>query len=58
MGRRGEHVAKFTRFGWALMAPGIETDVGAGFSAINALGDYERLCALDVLGQADTPAGD
>ena len=40
------------------MAPGIETDVGAGFSAINALGDYERLCALDVLGQADTPAGD
>ena len=58
LGRRGEPVAEFTGFGWALMAPGIETDVGAGFLAIDAVGDYERSCALDVLGLADTPAGD
>ena len=57
-GHRGEPVAEFTRFGWALMAPGIETDVGAGFLAIDAVGDYERLCALDVLVLANTPAGD
>ena len=30
-GHRGEPLAEFTRFGWALMAPGIDTDVGAGF---------------------------
>ena len=58
VGRRGEPVAEFTRFGWALMAPGIEADVSAGFLAVDAVSDYEKLCALDVLGLADSPAGD
>lgn len=56
VGRRGEPVAEFTRFGWALMAPGIEADVSAGFLAVDAVS--ERLCALDVLGLAVSPAGD
>jgi len=51
-------VAEFTRFGWALMAPGIEADVSAGFLAVDAVSDYEKLCALDVLGLAESPAGD
>ena len=58
VGRRGEPVAEFTRFGWALMAPGIEADVSAAFLAVDAVCDYEKLCALDVLGLADAPAGD
>jgi len=51
-------VAEFTRFGWALMAPGMDADVSAGFLAVDAVSDYEKLCALDVLGLADSPAGD
>ena len=51
-GRRREPVAEFTRFGWALMAPG---NLSAGFLAVNAVSDYEKLCALDVLGLADSP---
>lgn len=51
-------MAEFTRFGWALMAPGIEADVSAGFLAVDAVSDYENLCSLDVLGLADSVAGD
>ena len=40
------------------MAPGIEADVSAAFLAVDAVCDYEKLCALDVLGLADAPAGD
>ena len=58
VGCRGEPVAEFTRFGWALMAPGIEADLSAGFLAVDAVSDYEKLCALVVLGLADSPAGD
>jgi len=46
-------VAEFTRFGWALMAPGIEADVNPGYLAVDAVSDYEKLCALDVLGLAE-----
>ena len=52
VGRCGEPVAEFTRFGWALMAPG---NLSAGFLAVDAVSDYEKLCALDVLGLADSP---
>lgn len=55
VGRRGEPVAEFTRFGWALMEP---VDVSAGFLSVDAESDYEKLCTLDVLGLADSPAGD
>ena len=58
VGHRGEPVAEFTCFGWALMAPGIEADLSAGFLAVDAVSDYEKLCTLDVLGLADSPAGD
>lgn len=54
----GEPVAEFTRFGWALMAPGTEADLSAGFLAVDAVSDYEKLCILDVLGLANSPAGD
>ena len=58
VGRREEPMAEFTRFGWALMAPGIEADLSAGILAVDAVSDYEKLCVLDVLGLADSPAGD
>ena len=58
VGRRGDPVAEFTRFGWALMSPGAETDLSPVYLAVNSTADYERLCALDVLGLADTPTGD
>lgn len=58
VGRRGKPGAKFTRFGWALMALGIEDDLSAAFLAVDAASDYEKLCTLDVLGLGDSPAGD
>ena len=58
VGRRGQPVAEFTRFGWALMSPGSENDLSHVYLASSSTSDYERLCALDVLGLADTPAGD
>ena len=58
VGRRGEPVAELTRFGWAIMAPGVEADLSAGFLALDVIQDYELLCSLDVLGLADSPAGD
>ena len=58
VGCRGEPVTEFTCLGWALMAPGIEANSSTGFVAVDAVSDYERLCALDVLGLADSPAGD
>ena len=58
VGRRGEPVAEFTRFGWALMSPGSEKDLSHVYLATSSTLDYERLCSLDVLGLADTPTGD
>ena len=58
VGRRGDPVAEFTRFGWTLMSPGAETDLSPVYLAANSAADYERLCALDVLGLADSPTGD
>ena len=40
------------------MALGIEADLSAGYLAVDVVSDYEKLCSLDVLGLADTPAGD
>ena len=58
VGRRGDPVAEFTRFGWALMSPRVETDLSPAYLAVNSTADSERLCALDVLSLADTPTGD
>ena len=40
------------------MAPRIEADLSTGFLAVDAIQDYELLCSLDVLGLADSLAGD
>ena len=40
------------------MSPGVKTDLSPVYLAVNSTADYERLCALDVLGLADTPTGD
>ena len=58
VGRRGDPVAEYARFGWTLMSPGTETDFSKALLAVNFTADYERLCALDVLGLADNPTGD
>ena len=57
VGRRGDPVTEFTRFGWTL-SPGAETDLSPVYLAVNSAADYERLCALDVLGLADSPTRD
>ena len=58
IGRLGEPIAELARFGWAIMAPGQEVDLTAGFLAVNSSADYYRLCAVDVLGLADSPSCD
>ena len=58
IGRQGEPVAELTRFGWALMSPGGDSDPAVGCLAVNTAMDHERLCSLDVLGLADAPSGD
>lgn len=40
------------------MSPGSETDLSPVHLAVNSAADYERLCALDVLGLADSPTDD
>jgi len=57
VGRRGDPVAEFTRFGWAIMSPGAETDTTSAYMAVNSTVDYEQLCALDILGLADKQHG-
>ena len=54
VGPRGDPVAEFTRLGWAIMSPGADRDVSHGYLAVSATTDYDNLCALDVLGLADT----
>ena len=58
MGRRGDPVAEFTCFGWTIMSPGADRELLTAYLAINPNTDYERLCALDVLGLADSSTGD
>ncbi|XP_068720014.1 uncharacterized protein [Montipora capricornis] len=58
VGRRGDPVAEFTRFGWTIMSPGADRELATAYLAINSNTDYERLCALDVLGLADSSTGD
>ena len=53
-----EPVAEFTRFGWAIMSPGSETDLHSMFLAQTASNDYEELYRMDVLGLEDSPSGD
>ena len=54
IGHRGDPVAKFPRFGWAIMSPGADQDISPGYLAVSSTTDYDNLCALDVLGLANT----
>ena len=58
VGRRGDPVAEFTRFGWTIMSPGTDSGLSPALLAVNSNTDYEKLCALDVLGLADSATGD
>ena len=40
------------------MSPGTDRDLSPAYLAVNSNADYERLCALDVLGLVDSPTGD
>ena len=57
VGRPGEPVAERTRFGWTMMSPGKEVDLGSVLLTQTSSVDYENLCRLDVLGLRDTPPG-
>ena len=54
VGRRGDPVAKFTRFGRAIMLPGADQEISPGCLAVSTMTDYDNLRALDVLGVSDT----
>ena len=58
VGQHGDPVAEHTSFGWTLMSPGPNSGMSQAYLAVNTSTDFERLCALDVLGLPDTPAGD
>ena len=58
IGRPGEPVAEFTRFGWTIMSPGKEVDLTNMFLTQTAAADYEALCKLDILGLKDSAIGD
>ena len=58
VGQHGDPVAEHTSFGWTLMSPGANSGMSQAYLAVNTSTDFERLCALDVLGLPDTPAGD
>ena len=58
VGKPGDPVAEFTRFGWTLISPGSEVDLSNMFLTQTSTVDYENLCNLDVLGLKDSPAGD
>ena len=57
-GAIGEPVTEFTRFGWAIMSLGSETDLDSMFLAQTASNDYEELYRMDILGFEDSPSGD
>ena len=56
--RLGDPVSEFTRFGWTIMSPGADSGLSPALLAVNSNADYEKLCALDVLGLVDPETGD
>ena len=55
---RGDPVAESTRSGWTVMSPGADSGLSPALLVVNSNADYEKLCALDVLGLADSATGD
>ncbi|PFX12136.1 hypothetical protein AWC38_SpisGene23954 [Stylophora pistillata] len=58
VGCRGDPVAESTRSGWTVMSPGADSGLSPALSVVNSNADYEKLCALDVLGLANSATGD
>ena len=58
IGNPGEPVAEYTHFGWTIISPGVEIDLGNLYVTTSTVTDYDRLCSLDVLGIEDSPASD
>ena len=50
VGKPGEPVAEYTKFGWTIMSPGEDIESERFFFAKSSIVDYEKLCSLDVLG--------
>lgn len=57
-GAIGQPVAELTRFGWTILSSGKEVSLQNMLLTQTAIGDYEQLCRMGVLGLADTPSGD
>ena len=58
IGRDGEPVAEWTKFGWTILSPGIEFDRKRMMLTQTSQVDFEQLCRLDVLGLADNAEND
>ena len=58
IGSPGQPVAEKTLLGWTIMSPGREVDTAPLLNTRSTSVEYEQLCSLDVLGLADSPAGD
>ena len=58
VGVPGDPVAELTEFGWILVSPGQGVDLSQMFLTQTSSVEYEELCRMDVLGLADTSAGD
>ena len=58
VGLPGQPIAERTLFGWTVMSPGREETDGPILLTKAANTDYEQLCALDVLGLADSNEND
>ena len=57
VGKPGEPVVEYTKFGWTLISPGEEIEIEKSFFAKSSIVDYEKLCSLDVLGLKDSDDG-
>ena len=58
VGLPGQPVAERTQLGWTVLSPGIQGVDNPLLLTKSASSDYEQLCALDVLGLADTNEND
>ena len=58
VGRSGEPVAEYTKFGWTILSSGTELDLSKMFLTLTPAIDYEELCKLDVLRLKENLSGD
>ena len=58
VGKPGQPMAERTLLGWTIMSPGSEDVANPILLTQSSTTDYEQLCALDVLGLADSPEND